>query len=84
VSFKSFLLQPTRDSMFCSPVINNEISKSLIDLTIKKSPGPDNIGPKLLKEIATEIVEPLLYLFNLSLLTGLVPDSLKIASHPCL
>jgi len=46
----------------------------------KKSPGPDNIGPRLLIEIATGTVGPLLYLFNLSLpITGLVPDSLKIA-----
>ena len=79
VSFKSFLPQPTRDSMFCSPVTDTEIFQIINRLNNKKSPGPDNIGPRLLKEIATEIVGPLVILFNLSLLTGLVPDSLKIA-----
>jgi len=61
--------------MFSSPVTDIEIFQIINRLNNKKSPGPDNIVPRLLKEIATEI----LYFFNLSLLTGLVPDSLKIA-----
>jgi len=43
-----------------------------------KSPGPDNIGP-LVKAVADEIADPLCYLFNLSFLTGVVPNALKIA-----
>jgi len=64
--------------MFCSAVTDTDIFQTINRLNNKKSPGPDNIGPRLLKEIATEIVGPLVYLFKLSLLTGLVPDSLKI------
>jgi len=81
MSFESFLPSPTRDrpSMFCSPVNDIEIYQIINRFNNKKSPGSDNIGPRLLKEIATEIVEPLVYLCNLSLLTGVVPDSLKIA-----
>jgi len=79
VSFKSFLPKPTRDSMFCSPGNAAEIYQIINRLNNKKSSGPDNIGPRLLKEIATEIVEPLLYLCNLSISTGVVPNSLKIA-----
>ena len=37
----------------------------------KKSPGPDNITPKLLKAIKDEISDPLLYLFNLSFSSGI-------------
>ena len=44
-----------------------------------KSPGPDNIGPGLIKEVIESIVDPLLYIFNLSMLDGIVPDKLKTA-----
>ena len=42
-------------------------------------PGPDNVGPRLLKEAANEIIDPLLYLLNISLSTGTVPNLLKMA-----
>ena len=41
--------------------------------------GADNIGPRLVKAVADEIVDPLYYLFSLSFLTGVVPNTLKIA-----
>jgi len=44
-----------------------------------KSPGIDNIGPKILKEVCLDIVNPLTHIFNLSFSTGVVPDSLKLA-----
>ena len=44
-----------------------------------KSSGADNIGPKVLKEICTEICCPLAHICNLSFVTGVVPDSLKLA-----
>jgi len=47
--------------MFCSPVNDIEIYQIINRFNSKKSPEPDNIGPRLLKEIATEIVEPLVY-----------------------
>ena len=46
---------------------------------MKKSPGPDNIGPKFIKTSAATIVDPLLNRFNLSFSTGLVSDKLKMA-----
>jgi hypothetical protein len=39
-----------------------------------KSPGPDNIGPGLIKEVISAIIDPLIYIYNLSLFTGVVPD----------
>jgi len=44
-----------------------------------KSPGPDNIGPKLIKEVAEILIDPLVHIFHLSLTTGVVPDKLQIA-----
>ena len=37
------------------------------------------ISPKLVKETETEISEPLLHIYNLSLLTGVAPNELKVA-----
>ena len=45
-----------------------------------KAPGPDNIAPKLLKLISTDVIEPLSYIFNLSFSSGQVPHSLKITT----
>ena len=38
-----------------------------------------NIGPSLVKEMEQIIIDPLAYIFNLSLSTGQVPSKLKIA-----
>ena len=43
------------------------ITKTLHDLIINKSPGPDNLHPKIFKELSQEIVEPLFIIFNLSI-----------------
>ena len=65
--------------MFCNPTTNTEILQIINRFKNKKSPGSDNVGPQLLKEITSEIVMPLVHLFNLSISTGKVPDFLKIA-----
>ena len=43
-----------------------------------KSPGFDNIGPKLLKQVSHVVVDPLLYMYNLLFEMGIVPEKLKI------
>jgi len=48
-------------------------------LKSSKSPGPDDIGPKLVKENALFLINPLIHLFNTSICTGKVPDKLKLA-----
>ena len=65
--------------MFCDPVNQNEVHHIIKTFKNNKSPGADNIGPKILKEIAHEVIPPLTYIFNLSFSTGVVPDSLKLA-----
>ena len=49
-----------------------------------KSSGPDNIGPKLLKIILYNILEPLEHICNLSFTTSVVPSKLKVASYSSL
>ena len=43
------------------------------------APGHDDICASLIKSVSSFIVEPLTYIFNLSLQTGCVPKDLKIA-----
>jgi len=65
--------------MFFSPVTCDELYKSIMQLKNNKSPGADNIGPKLIKHVACELCYPLLYVFNPSVNKSLVPDTLKLA-----
>jgi len=78
-AFTTYLSSPVEDSMFCINVTNDEIFRIIYKFKNNKSPGPDNIGYRLLKAVADEIADPLCYLFNLSFLTGVVANALKIA-----
>ena len=75
---------PTVESQF--PVLDNinitlnGITKLLKDLKPSKSPGPDNLGPRLLKELAEDIAPLLLMIFRKSLATGEVPDDWRTAN----
>jgi len=65
--------------MFVQPVNASELLQLIAKLKNGKAPGFDQIGPGLVKEISPVICEPLLYILNLSLSMGIVPDQLKIA-----
>ena len=54
-------------------IILDELKKLKVD----KSPGPDMIHPRILQEVASQISKPLLYIFDLSLGSGLLPDDWK-------
>ena len=45
----------------------NEVTKLLKDLNLTQSPGPDNLGPKVLKELADEMAPLLLLIYKKSL-----------------
>ena len=44
-----------------------------------KSSGYDGINAKIIKIIAREFSKPLTHIFNLSFLSGIIPDNLKVA-----
>jgi hypothetical protein len=48
--------------------------------TTDKSPGPDNIHPRVLKECARELAEPLTILFQTSMKEGKIPQEWKEAN----
>jgi len=58
------------------------ILKALTKLKVDKSPGPDNIHPMVLREAATEVVEPLtmIGLFRKSLSQGELPEDWRKAN----
>ena len=55
------------------------IKKKLEKLNVTKSPGPDNIHPRVLKELAACLAKPLLIIFKTSLRTGRLPREWKLA-----
>ena len=68
-----------------SKVINIEITQELIQkelckLNVNKSPGPDNLHPRVVKELADVLVKPLHIIFNLSLRLGKIPPAWKTAT----
>jgi len=61
------------------PMTDLEIScdivrEKLIRLKTDKSPGPDNIHPRVLKELHDLLAEPIAKLYNLSLKSGKLPE----------
>jgi len=60
--------------------INEDIVfKKLSEINVNKSPGSDDLHPKLLFELRHQLVSPLTKLFKLSLETGIVPQEWKEA-----
>ena len=60
--------------------INEDIVfKKLSAINVNKSPGSDDLHPKLLFELRHQLVSPLTKLFKLSLETGIVPQEWKEA-----
>ncbi|KAF2343305.1 hypothetical protein FHG87_025938, partial [Trinorchestia longiramus] len=57
-----------------------EVEEQLSILNPFKSTGPDGLGPRILKETAEVIREPLTNVSNRSLQTGIVPDDWKHAN----
>ena len=58
---------------------HSDVLKKLRELNPSKSTGPDNLHPKLLKELATVITEPLVYIYRKSLELGELPTIWKKA-----
>ena len=69
-----------------APVLENislhshEVKDVLLSLKLGKSSGPDGINNRVLKELSSQISDPLCTLFNFSLSHSVVPDSWKEAN----
>ena len=60
-------------------ITDEDVLKKLQKLNPTKSPGPDGLHPRVLKEAANEISQPLATIFNISMKEGRVPEDWKIA-----
>ena len=60
-------------------ICENDIVNALKSLKVCKSPGPDGIHPRVLKELAVELALPLRRLFEKTLNDGKLPKMWKIA-----
>ncbi|XP_067904856.1 uncharacterized protein [Heterodontus francisci] len=60
--------------------VKEDVLEILKDMRIDKSPGPDGIYPRLLREAREEIAAPLAMIFASSLSTGVVPDDWRVAN----
>ena len=62
-------------------IINEEmVLKQLNSLKIDKSPGPDELHPRLLKELAKSLTKPFGIIFNQSLRLKMIPKEWKKAT----
>ena len=56
-----------------------QMKKALSQLKVSKSPGPDGIHPRILKELADELSYPLTFLFHKTMISGKIPKEWKVA-----
>ena len=77
--FYEYLDHHSPKTFFLDPVVTEEVIEIVNKLDSKKSPGCDGISNSLVKYVISEIVNPLVHIFNLSLRTGIVPDRMKNA-----
>ena len=77
--FEKYCPDRCKNSMFCCPITPDEIVRIIQNLPANKAPGKDGVNSKILKEVSDIIADPLAHIFNLSFVTGIVPDLLKIA-----
>ena len=68
-----------QNTIYCNDVIENEIAQIISNLNPKKSPGLDEIGPSLVKQFSSDLINPLKYIYSMSLAKGIVPEKLKVA-----
>ena len=57
----------------------HEVLVEVLKLNVTKSPGPDNLHPLVLKNLAEFVAEPLCKIFNMSLQEGKIPRDWKQA-----
>lgn len=68
-----------KNELTLDTVTDADMLKVLNSLKTSKSPGPDAIHPRLLRELATELAPPLRMLFQRTLDDGKIPDDWKEA-----
>ena len=75
--FSQFLQNPNFNSIFLSPVSQEEVIGIVSSFSVSKSTGPNSIPVNILKALACHISKPIVELVNMSFATGIFPSILK-------
>ena len=78
-AFNSFLTKSNTKTLFLSSTTPGEVTSILKNFNLNKAVGPNSLPITILKDLKSEIAEPLCTLINLSFNTGVFPNSLKLA-----
>ena len=78
-SYNIYLKNKVNQTIYLTPITDVEVANEISRLGIKKSPGYDNISPRILKACGDELTKPLTILFNYSIETATYPSKLKIS-----
>ena len=77
--FHKYLKNKINQTFFLAPVMEEEVYRELASQNPKKSPGPDKITPKLIKQCAMQLTKPLSIIFNKSIENATYPNPWKVA-----
>ena len=78
-SFVNCLKGSYQSNFYFNPITENELEVEMKKMKSKKSCRYDGISIDIAKLIAKEISKPLAHIFNLTFLTGIIPNDLKVA-----
>ena len=78
-TYKSYVDHRCPNSVFLDAILENEVLNEIKLLKACTASSLDDVSPKVVRAIANYIVKPLTHIFNLSFLTGIIPNALKIA-----
>ena len=73
-SFKNYLQQNINENFFLSALTPIDVLKELSNLNNKKTAGPDELKPKLVKTCKFQFLKPLTILYNKSIEQGQYPS----------
>ena len=77
--FSEFLGDSNKNTIFLTPIDNDEVLSMISKLNSSKACGPNSIPYNLLKTHSNVLLEPLRELLNMSILQGSFPTLLKFA-----
>ena len=78
-NFRDYLGDSSEHSFFLKAVDESDVLEELLKLNHRKSAGPDELSPKLVKMCSYSLNKPLAFIFNKSIASGKYPKVFKVA-----
>ena len=77
--FKDYLGNSAEHNFFLKAVDETDVLEDLLKLNHRKSAGPDELSPKLVKMCSYSLYKPLTFIYNRSISSGYYPKIFKVA-----